>query len=239
MPSLSHKLNKLIFKAYSSSARSGKPVGTFEAMYNPTSFSQKYEITYGKNQGFNSTNAPVNYGRSKPRELNLKLVLDGTGVDEFGPFPPTPVSDRVKAFIDLTFRMNGDIHEPNYLVVEWGGKEDGGLIFSCRLSSVNVTYTSFDRKGAPLRAELDIVLVSDQDVKKRMKQENKSSPDVSHVRIVTSGDTLPLLCKEVYGTSRYYLQLARVNKLDDVRNLTPGTELIFPPLGETSHGGRE
>jgi len=209
------------------------PIGTFEAMYNPTSFSQKYEISYSKNQGFDSSGRPANYARSKPNKLDLKLVLDGTGVEEMGLVPSLSnksVSKRVKDFIDLTFRMNGRIHEPNYLVVEWGGKEDGGLIFSCRLESVNVNYTSFNRDGSPLRAELDISLISDEDAKKRMRKEAKSSPDLSHTRIVKNGDTLPLLSKEIYGSSQYYLWLAKVNNLNDFRNLTPGQELHFPPL---------
>lgn len=233
------KLKKLTIKAYDKKARSGIPIGTFDAMFNPETFSQKYEIEYGKSQGFNSTNSRVDYARSRPRELNLKLVLDGTGVDEMGITlfgAKKTVSERVKQFLDLTFRMNGKIHEPNFLVVEWGGKEDGGLIFSCRLLNVNVSYTSFDRDGSPLRAELDINLVSDQDAKKRMAIENKSSPDLTHSRIVKSGDTLPLLTKDVYGTSAHYLRVAQINNLNDFRNLTPGQELFFPPLESQSHG---
>jgi LysM repeat protein len=235
------KLKKLTIKAYDKKARSGIPIGTFEAMYNPASFSQKYEIQYGKNQGFNSTNSRVDYARSKPRELNLKLVLDGTGVEEMGISlfgAKKTVSERVKQFLDLTFRMNGNIHEPNFLVAEWGGKEDGGLIFSCRLSSVNVSYTSFDRDGSPLRAELDIVLLSDEAVKKRMAKENKSSPDLTHAVTVVAGDTLPVLTKRVYGTSAYYLRVAQYNKLDNFRELTPGQELLFPPL-ESQLAGKQ
>ncbi len=228
------KLKKLTIKAYKKRSRSVVDlIGSFEAMFNPASFSQKYEIEYGRHQGLNSTNKRVDYARSKPRELNLKLVLDGTGVQEIGILTlgrQKSVSDRVKEFIDLTFRMNGSIHEPNFLVVEWGGKDDGGLIFSCRLASVDVAYTSFNRDGSPLRAELDVRLISDQDVKKRMAQENKSSPDLTHSRIVKSGDTLPLLTKEVYGSSQYYLRVAQANNLDDFRNLTPGQEIFFPPL---------
>src|SRR6185295_2632901 len=102
------KLKKLTIKAYK--ARSRSPayyIDTFEAMFNPASFSQKYEIEYGKNQGLNSTNKRVDYARSRPRELNLKLVLDGTGVQEIGILTlgrQKSVSDRVKEFIDLTFR---------------------------------------------------------------------------------------------------------------------------------------
>lgn len=228
------KLKKLTITAYKKSSRSiADRVGAFEAMFNPASFSQKYEIEYGKQQGVNSSDKTARYSHSKPRELTFKLILDGTGVHELGLLqfgPRKTVSKRVKEFLDLTFRMNGSIHEPNFLLVEWGGKEDGGLIFACRLASVNVTYNSFDRDGSPLRAELDITLISDKEIRKRLAEENKSSPDLTHHRVVKSGDTLPLLAKEVYGSPGYYLRVAQANQLDDFRNLTPGQELFFPPL---------
>jgi nucleoid-associated protein YgaU len=224
------KLEKLKIKAYPNNKRAdAERIGTFEAMFNPTSFQQKYAIQYGKNQGFNSTNKKVNYARSKPTDLNLKLILDGTGVHEMGilRLRQKKVSERVEQFLKLTFRMNGKIHEPNYLVVEWGD-----LIFSCRLGSVDISYTSFDRDGTALRAEFDVNLIADVAVKKRMAIENKSSPDLTHSRIVKSGDTLPLLSKEVYGDSSYYLRVAQANNLDDFRNLQAGQEIFFPPLAQ-------
>jgi hypothetical protein len=235
------KLKKLTIKAFNSSARLGEPFKTFEAMYNPDEFSQTYQIAYGLKQGFDSSGRPANFARSKPKELNLKLVLDGSGVNEIGLTGLAgrkTVAERVKQFIDLTYAINGKIHEPNYLLVEWGGKEDGGLIFSCRLGSVKVTYTSFDRDGSPLRAELDIALIGDQEVRKRVRKENKSSPDLTHTRIIKSGDTLPLLTREIYGTSAYYLHVAQFNHLDNFRELTPGQELSFPPL-ESQDTGNE
>ena len=45
-----------------------------------------------------------------------------------------------------------------------------------------------------------------------------------------SGDTLPLLCKEIYGSSAHYLRVAADNRLDDFRNLVPGQTLYFAPL---------
>jgi hypothetical protein len=143
------------------------------------------------------------------------------------------VSERIKEFLDLTFRMNGTIHQPNYLVVQWGD-----LIHSCRLSSVDISYSSFDRDGTALRAELDVWLIADQSVKKRIREENKSSPDVSHTVVVKSGDTLPLLTKRIYGSPTHYLMVAEANGLDDFRNLQPGQEIFFPVL-ETSTSGKK
>jgi nucleoid-associated protein YgaU len=222
------KLEKLKIKAYKSRNRAVTDfIGTFEAMFNPTSLQQKYAIQYGKNQGLMTMGRQAVYTRNQPTDLRLKLLLDGTGVHEMGSLRlrQKKVSERVEEFLKLTFRMHGKTHEPSYLVVEWGD-----LIFSCRLGSVDISYTSFDRDGTALRAELDVTLLADVAVKKRIALENKSSPDVTHSRIVKSGDTLPLLSKEIYGDASYYLRLAQANNLDDFRNLQPGQEIVFPPL---------
>ncbi|MEB3157176.1 MAG: LysM peptidoglycan-binding domain-containing protein, partial [Cyanobacteriota bacterium] len=64
-------------------------------------------------------------------------------------------------------------------------------------------------------------------------QDNFSSPDLTHRRLVRAGDTLPQLCLEIYGTAEHYLRVADVNNLDDVRVLTPGQQLLFPPYART------
>jgi nucleoid-associated protein YgaU len=51
---------------------------------------------------------------------------------------------------------------------------------------------------------------------------------------VKEGDTLPMLAYEVYGDSAYYLELARVNGLDDFRNLKAGDRIFFPPVESAS-----
>lgn len=227
-------LQKLKITAYKKSTRSMQDkVSDFTAMYNPASISQKYEIKYGKNQGKNSSGKKTYYSYSKPAELKLKLILDGTGVHEMGIFinKQTPVAERVDEFLNLAFHMNGSIHEPHYLSVEWGDlKFWGDAKFNCRLGNATVKYTHFNRDGTALRAELDITLYSDEDVEKRKKKENKSSPDLTHIRVVKNGDTLPLLCKEIYGNSFYYLRVAQANNLNNFRALVPGQELVFPPL---------
>jgi hypothetical protein len=224
------KLKKLNINAYSDPERK-KLLGTFKAMYNPESFSQKYEIGYS----VSTTSNKIEYSREKPQELNLHLVLDGTHVEVLGVeqiAAQKSVSQRLKDFFKWTFEMNGSIHEPNFLRVIWGGEHNGGLDFDCRLLSANVTYTSFERDGSPLRAELDIVLISDTEVVKRAAIARKNSPDLTHLRLVKSGDTLPLLCQEIYGSTHHYLRIAEFNQLNNFRNLTPGQMLRFPPLDQ-------
>ena len=70
--------------------------------------------------------------------------------------------------------------------------------------------------------------------KLRVAQEDNHSPDLTHYRIVKKGDTLPMMCFLVYGDARYYLQVARANKLINFRKLNIGDELFFPPFAKTA-----
>ncbi len=232
-----NKLQKLTIDAYEHRTRRTRYVlyagfsGSFEAMYNPESYSQKYNIalTSDKKQGINSSGKEVKYKFSPPQKLNIKLILDGTRLHETGIsrlLPSRTVTERVEQFLALAYEMNPNTHEPNFLIITWGD----GLNFICRLASVTVKYTAFNRDGTPLRAELDADFVADDTSGKRVRKENKQSPDVTHMRVIKAGDTLPMLCKEIYGSTQYYLKVAEANGLNNFRNLTPGETLYFPPL---------
>ena len=226
------KLEKLRIRAYKDRKRKEEVSDPFEVMFNPESFSRKYEIQYSRKEGVGDQYPTVNYTRSRPSSLKLTLVLDGTGVSEMGILqlgPQKTVSERIKEFLELAYQMDGESHEPHYLDVEWGDLA-GDQIFQGRLGSVNITYKSFDRAGKPLRAELDITLVSDIPPEKATAKVKKTSADLTHSRTVKGGDTLPLLTKDVYGSSIHYLRVAQFNDLDNFRALVPGQEIVFPPL---------
>ncbi len=227
------KLEKLKIGVYGNRLRVGLPKASVKVMYNPESFSMKHVNVYQNLQGIDTSGRSAKYSHSRAEELVLELIFDGTGVGDFGAITflglgTASVSKQVGDFLDLCFHMDGKLHEPKFLKIQWGQGELKA--FDCRLESVDVTYTSFDRSGAPLRAKLAAKFVEDLEPSKRLKLENKQSPDLTQSRVVKAGDTLPLLCKEVYGDAGHYLFVARKNQLDDFRNLTPGQSLRFPPL---------
>ena len=230
------KLEKLTIEAYKDSKRAGVPEATFKAMYNPTSLKQSYAIKWGKKMGVGKSAPKVTYDYTKPSGLELDLVLDGTGVEQMGVVNlfggSESVADRIKDFMKAVYVYAGEIHEPYYLKVTWGLPEP----FNCRLSSFDINYTSFDRGGTPLRAELKVSLISDEDVTKGTKKANPLSPDLTHSRMLRAGVTLPLLTRDIYGSSAYYLDVARFNNMDYFRNPTPGQQVLFPPLEQLTSG---
>jgi nucleoid-associated protein YgaU len=101
------------------------------------------------------------------------------------------------------------------------------------LKSVDINYTTFDADGSPLHAELAAQFLEDLAPKKKSALDNLLSPDLTHRRLVKAGDTLPLLCRDIYGTPEHYLRVAEANGLDDFRHLIPGQELLFPPYAKS------
>ena len=228
------KLEKLKIESFTDRERTaGKK--TYFAMFNPTSFRESYVNAFQKKEVASGPNSEATFVRDVRPTLALQLVLDGTGVSELGLAQLSPtksVSERVKEFLGVAYRIEGETHQPRFLKVSWGdrwGTEASGG-FECRLESIDIEYTTFDRDGSPLRAQLDLKLISDEAAKKKALQVDNQSPDLTHSRMVRSGDTLPLLAKAVYGSSEHYLRLAQVNHLNDFRNLTPGQKIFFPPL---------
>lgn len=223
------KLEKLTIEVYEDRTRR-RQLDDITVMFNPTSFTLSHKTVLTTEPPLGGSTSTHNYHHSDSRQVTLELIFDGTGVvpgaDERG-----SVSRQVGAFLERTMEVNGSSHEPNYLRLEWG---DGPLqYFDCRLVSADVTYSLFDKNGAPLRATINATFREDLDDDKRIAIVSPQSPDVTHVRTVRAGDTLPLMCQRIYGSSKWYLAVARANDLDDIRNLEPGTELRFPPLTKT------
>lgn len=234
------KLEKLTIEAFTTVVRD-KPIPApkvFEAMFNPTELKWSFGIEASMRAAINKSAGPAQYQYTHPETLSLKLYLDGTHVEytllertylkvaSGQPFFSS-VRERLNAFRHVAYQYKSDIHEPPHLCLKWGAAIGQ---FNCRLRSYEVTYTLFDRDGTPLRAELDIKFIADPKPNEVALTENKQSPDMTHARTVRAGDTLPMLTAAIYGSAEHYLDVARYNDLDNFRSLSPGQQLLFPPL---------
>lgn len=231
------KLEKLTIEAFSERARgASSSIGKFEAMFNPTTVNQRYGNRFATTRGAQGVRQIARFATIQPASLDLQLLLDGTGVDQIGMltlFGDNPtVGERIDKFLQLCYHVNGDNHEPNFLVVRWGkfSRHLMGDGFRGRLTSVAINYTSFGRDGDPMRAQLDISLTADDDPDRQASVLGLNSPDLSHSLLVREGDTLPLMTSRVYGSSRHVVKVARANDLDQFRSLEPGRDLLFPPI---------
>jgi nucleoid-associated protein YgaU len=233
------QLVKIVIRAFEDKSY-GKEIGKFELPINPEQFSQAFKVEYDLQQTPGSKGHDPKFKFSRPEELKLDFTFDGTGVVPIGNQNARADQPRqfykdlvgqVQAFLNIVYTMDGKTHKPNFLRLLWGdfpfGNKEG---FNCILKDLQINYTLFSPDGKPLRAKLSATFVNFIEQVRRVQEEGKKSPDVTHLRKVKAGDTLPLMSYEVYGDPTYYLQVATVNGLVNFRRLATNADLRFPPI---------
>lgn len=205
------------------------PILPFKAHVNPGSYTQSVQINYSGRQAPGTSGAANNYNHTEPKTLSFDFLLDRTGALGNLKTGVAGVTPDIIHFKKLTLDYDGEIHRPRYIKLVWGS-----LLFNCQLQSLDVEHKMFSPQGLPLRAILKTKFVEFTENTRRNALENRSSPDLTHIRTVKEGDTLPLLTHRIYGDSRYYLEVARINGLTNFRQLEPGTEIVFPPINKVN-----
>jgi hypothetical protein len=210
-----------VAKNGSISVDSSRPV--FEALINPAGYGHDFSIKYAKNQALGQAGNEAKFHASQPEKLSLKeLVLDGTGVVAG---TKKTVKEQVESLRNTVYTYVGTKHEAPIVQVVWGS-----LIFYGRAEGLKFDYTLFKPNGEPLRAKISLHFVEYTSAAEIVKEEARSSPDLTHLVMVKAGDTLPLLCERIYRDSAYCAEVARINGLSSFRQLRPGISLRFPPL---------
>lgn len=251
------KLEKIRFQAYHNVAKPGEPTelvlseDIFTAQLNPNSLNIRYAIQYDEGQQpIGSEGEEPRYQRSSPTQIDFELMFDGTGVVPgppegiagalenvpiagaiasaiAGSDGPYDVVKNIRAFNKIVYQKDGDIHRPRMVEIVWGQ-----LVFSGALTSLAYSFKAFKPDGTPLRATAQVTFREAMDGFLQEAKTKTNSPDLTHLVTVKTGDTLSRLTHKMYGDSSLYMEVARVNNIINVRSLTPGTSLRFPPVSD-------
>lgn len=232
--------NTLKIRAYDQPAgnRVSSEINCFAVDFNPNTFTLVNKIEFEQADAQGSAGSDPQFKKIPPIEFSIEFVLDGTGVavqnfpklhqDEFKSQKKDYVKTKVKELRLVTgSNLNGEIHRPNYLAVQWGTFD-----IKCVLTSLSIAYNLFDQDGTPLRAKITCSFLERLMAGENSRRSQLESPDLTKHFVVKQSDSLPLISKDNYESSSYYLQLARVNKLKNFRKIPPGTELSLPPMSE-------
>ena len=216
------KLEKLKIIAFKNADYSEEQ-GNFVAMLNPETYTIDYKVDYQAGQGQGTSAAQLRFAGIKPQEFGFDLLIDSTGIVDQN--PRESIEADLNNLRDLLLKYEGDIHEPKHFKIVWGS-----LLFKGRCTGLNIGIKLFNSDGKPIRALCKVSFNGSLEDNLRVAEERRSSPDLTHYRVMKEGDTLPLMCYSIYGSSAYYLQVARANGLTNLRTVKPGTELFFPPI---------
>jgi phage tail protein X len=235
------ELKKMKLVAYTDISFSTKADGLdYDVLINPESYALNYGTEVNQKSAQGSSESITSFSKRSAQSLTFKFLFDGTGVIKRGgggllsglavPGLPADKPDVVQdfeKFKSVVYDYDGTTHQPRYVQLQWGP-----LLYNCQMTRMTLTFKLFNPDGTPLRAEADCTFQGVIDETKLAAIENRQSPDLTHIRTVIKGDTLPLMCYKEYGDSKYYYQVAQYNGLTDFKKLTAGTKIIFPPIAK-------
>jgi hypothetical protein len=218
---------------------------SYTVQVNPASYSLNKQTNYQRQRPPGSQESTQQFQHSGPTTLSFEITFDGTGVintqsvlDEipvvgavaslFSEEEPFDVDDQIKQFEEIVYRFDGEIHQPHKVKIFWGK-----LTFEGAITTISYSYTLFNPDGTPLRAKANCTFVGTRTAEQIAQEENRSSPDLTHLREFQEGDSLPLLAHQVYGNPELYLELARVNKLVNFRRIQAGRRIVLPPIDKS------
>jgi hypothetical protein len=203
----------------------------FQIPINPESFTRNLKVERDTTKGHGNNQTNSKFVGTAPEELKLEFILDGTGTMEgyLDSMKRMPVKDQLKKLVDCVYDYDGKIHSPRYLKILYGSE----LKFDCVLTSLDINHTLFNSDGSPLRAKITANFLQYVAPETRAKKERNSSPDLTHQRVVRSGDRLDRMTFEIYDSPAYFLQVALKNGLTNVRKLRPGLEISFYPFDKS------
>jgi hypothetical protein len=217
-------LKKIKIESFEEASCGGTPIATIYAFINPKDYTRSISVSYNPSSVVGDSQPTYVFSKYGEEKLDLgDIIVDGTGLVKVN--NNKDVDGYIKNFQKVVCDYIGELHRPPYLKITWGN-----LSIICVCSSFNVTYTLFNPDGTALRAKIKLGLICTVDFETKMKQARTSSPDLTHLRTVKAGDTLPLMTYQVYGDCSYYTEVARVNGLSNINSIEPGDQLYFPPL---------
>ncbi len=226
------EVSKLKIVAYSDNEYKKKLGEDFNVMYNPNTFSRNYKSVWLADKPLGGAGENKKFRRLESDGVSFEFLFDGTGVSNVNVSTTTQdindvgyVQKQIDAFLAITRTINSDTHEPNFLELSWGN-----FIFHGVMESATVTYKLFHASGAPLRATISANFKESVSPKEQAAKTGKKSPDLTHIRVVGSGENLAFIAQEVYGDPSMYLEIARVNNLKNFRSLESGMQLVLPPI---------
>lgn len=246
------ELKKLKIKAIENGQATTNPDLMYDALVNPETYTVSQQVVYNPTPPpAGATGKDMQYNHTPPPTLQFDLLFDSTGVIPkplggiAGALSGVPIAGAIASvladtekydilkeidrFKKVVYDYNSTAHAPRRIQLLWGT-----LFFEGVLTSLQFNFKLFQPDGTPIRVVATAAFSGSIEDDLRVAKEKSSSPDLTHIRVVKQGDTLPLMAYRIYGDAAYYLEVARVNKLVNFRNLRQGDKIKFPPINKSA-----
>lgn len=217
---------------------------SFVVMYNPSGYFQEYKNQYEKIKTTGNKES-LKFKHISASSITVELLFDATGASTTSASSDSTskakgskiiklsdevikqknTHDAIKKLLDELNNIKGEKHKPKFAQLIWGSLDFKGV-----LESAKVTHALFGSDGKPIRSKVDCTFRTHQSLKEQAAEAKKNSPDLTRFKQVKAEDNLTLISHDTYDDPKYYLELARVNRLNNFRALRNGSRLRLPPI---------
>jgi Contractile injection system tube protein/LysM domain len=197
-----------------------KPIGSpIAVLFNPA------EYTLEKGNTFQQTALPglgspiTQFTSGGAETLTMELFFD-TYTDKAGE-DVRNYTERVTGLL----LINAEMHAPPICRFQWGR-----VSFKAVLERVSRRFTMFLSDGTPVRAVLNVTFREYKTLAEQLPRPPLLSADRTKRWVVKQGDSLWAIAAQVYDDPGLWRPIAIANSILRPRQLTPGMELVIPPL---------
>lgn len=235
---MSGELAKVIIRGFESpeeNEQQGEVVREYQAMFNPESFAVNNAFKYDESQAESDTGAEFKFQNIAPREFSFDFVVDSTGASG----TKLDIEEEVEKFKNATgFKeaagFVGKERRSFYLTITWGS-----FNIRCITKTIDVKYTLFRPDGTPIRATISATFGEYKTPLQQARENPESILNLTQVRDVLDQDNLTNLAKKLYGDGKKYIDIAKANGIDNLKELVSGDRLEFPPVDQLASSLKE
>lgn len=198
--------------------------GTFkgqraEVIFNPAEYSLEKGNQFASTPLPGLSNPILSFVNGDADVLTMELFFDtytnkgGADVRE--------ETQKIARLLDI----DPELHAPPPVRFVWGP-----LTFRAVIERLTQRFTMFLEDGLPVRATLNVTFKEYKTIDEQLNEKPNQSSDWTKRRVVTQQDRLCLIAAIEYGDAAVWRVIADANDIDNPRRLTPGQEIVLPPL---------
>lgn len=188
-----------------------------EVMFNPEEYSLNRDNNFAS-QAIPGLSSPlIQFAHGNLRTLEMELLFDTYE-------KLSDVRLETEKFIHL-MEIDPALHAPPILIVAWAS-----LQFRCVLTRANQKFLLFLDDGRPVRARITASFTEFIDAEHEALQVKRETADYTKQHTVLQGETIAAIASKYYADPTLWRPIARLNRLDNPRDLSAGQPLVIPSL---------
>ncbi len=194
-------------------------------LFNPREISIQKTVNMGEKGGLRRDHPRLSFSGGGSRTLTLSLFFDTYETEE-----QQDVRVHTNKVAQLA-SVDRDLDRPPVCLVSWGPDLAGAdLPFRGVVTNLTQRFTLFLPNGRPVRATADVTFKEYEPPCRQERRNPTSSPDQRKARVAKRGDSLWAIAAAEYDDPAKWRPIAQANKIDNPRELVPGTTLVIPAL---------